>query len=158
MVAADASVATDRDLERGRAPAQRLLRQTPNQRVARRPPAAATATPLIGLHHAAREHGALWLKALADGHKPELIEPAEHGQVRAREARPRGSVRHVEVFRMGSVRTSILGRPRPLPGPRRAEHRARIDVTPRTPSTVKSPFVTNDPPIPCTRPFLRSDP
>src|SRR3954447_20677174 len=84
------------------------------------------------------EHGALWLKALADGHKPELIEPAEHGQVRAREARPRGSVRHVEVFRMGSVRTSIFGRPRPLPGPRRAEHQARIDVTPRTPSTVKS--------------------
>ena len=38
------------------------------------------------------------------------------------EARPRGSVRHVEVFRMGSVRTSILGRPRRLPRHRRAGH------------------------------------
>ena len=28
-------------------------------------------------------------------------------------SRPGGSVRHVEVFRMGSVRTSIFGRPRP---------------------------------------------
>ncbi|WP_205754540.1 hypothetical protein, partial [Arthrobacter sp. CAU 1506] len=30
------------------------------------------------------------------------------------------SVGHVEVFRMGSVRTSIIGRPRPLSGNRRA--------------------------------------
>ena len=31
-----------------------------------------------------------------------------------------GSVGHVEVFQMAGVRTSILGRPRPLPGDRRA--------------------------------------
>jgi hypothetical protein len=29
---------------------------------------------------------------------------------------------HVEVFRMGSVRTPIIGRPRPLPRQRRAVH------------------------------------
>ena len=52
----------------------------------------------------------------------ELVEPAERGQVRAGEAR-RGSVKHVEVFRMGGVGTSILGRPRPLPGHRRADAR-----------------------------------
>ncbi|MCK6211339.1 AAA family ATPase, partial [Georgenia sp. EYE_87] len=32
-----------------------------------------------------------------------------------------GSVGHVEVFRMGGVRTSIFGRPRPLSGDRRAD-------------------------------------
>ena len=37
-----------------------------------------------------------------------------------RSGRREGSVRHVEVFRMGGVGTSILGRPRPLPGDRRA--------------------------------------
>ncbi|WP_222126303.1 hypothetical protein, partial [Rothia kristinae] len=49
--------------------------------------------------------------------KTELIETAEHGQIRSRE----GSVEHVEVFRqMVSVRTSIIGRPRPSPSQRRA--------------------------------------
>ena len=38
-------------------------------------------------------------------------------QVRARE----GSVRHVEVFRTGCVRTPIIGGPRPLSGHRRAQ-------------------------------------
>lgn len=31
-----------------------------------------------------------------------------------------GNVRHVEAFQMGSVRISIIGEPRPLPGYRRA--------------------------------------
>ena len=53
------------------------------------------------------------------GHlQPELIEAAERGQIRASE----GSVRHVEVFQLGSVRTPIIGRPRPLPRQRRADH------------------------------------
>ena len=41
-------------------------------------------------------------------------------QVRAGEARSRGSVGHVGVFRMGGVRTSILERPRRLSSHRRA--------------------------------------
>ena len=53
---------------------------------------------------------------LADDLEAELIEAGERGQVRASE----GSVGHVEVFRMGSVRTSIFGRPRPPSTYRRA--------------------------------------
>ncbi|TXH16784.1 MAG: hypothetical protein E6R06_30425, partial [Mycobacterium sp.] len=40
----------------------------------------------------------------------------------AGEARPTGSVRHVEVFRMRSVGTLIFERPRPLSRQRRANH------------------------------------
>jgi len=49
---------------------------------------------------------------------------AERNQVRARE----GRVRHVAVFQLGGVRTSIIGRPRPLPGRRRA-HRRRLPLS-----------------------------
>jgi hypothetical protein len=49
--------------------------------------------------------------------KTQLVEAAERSQVRAVE----GSVWHVEVFRTGRVRTPIFGRPRPLPGHRRAD-------------------------------------
>ncbi len=44
----------------------------------------------------------------------------EGGQVRAAEAGRRGSVGHVEVFRMDGVGTSIVGRPRRLPADRPA--------------------------------------
>ena len=44
----------------------------------------------------------------------------EGGQVRAAEAGRRGSVGHVEVFRMDGVGTSIVGRPRRLSADRRA--------------------------------------
>lgn len=54
------------------------------------------------------------VEALAGDLKAELIEPAKLGQIRASE----GSVRQVEVFQMASVRTSIIGRPRRLPGHR----------------------------------------
>jgi hypothetical protein len=60
------------------------------------------------------------LESLPRDFEAELVEAAERGQVSAGEARNRGSVRHVEVFQMGSVRTSIFGRPRPLPDHRRA--------------------------------------
>ncbi|WP_211096889.1 hypothetical protein, partial [Arthrobacter echini] len=53
---------------------------------------------------------------LTDSSQAELIEPAKRGQVRG----SKGSVGHVEVFQMGSVRTSIIGGPRPLPQNRRA--------------------------------------
>src|SRR4051812_38737395 len=63
------------------------------------------------------------LEALTDDLQAEVVKPAERGQVRASE----GSVRHVEVFRMGSVRTPILGRPRPLSGDRRAAARYTLN-------------------------------
>ena len=60
--------------------------------------------------------------------KAELVEAAERGQVRGRERR----VVHVEVFRMGSVGTSILEDLDPYP--------ADGALTPTTPSTAKSHF------------------
>jgi hypothetical protein len=64
---------------------------------------------------------------LAGDLEPELIEAAKRGQVGAGEVRRRGSVVHVEVFRMGSVRTSILGRPRRLSRDRRASRRYTLN-------------------------------
>ncbi|OZB86350.1 MAG: hypothetical protein B7X41_14200, partial [Microbacterium sp. 14-71-5] len=57
-----------------------------------------------------------------------LVAAAERREVRGRE----GSVEHVEVFRMGSVGTPIIGRPRPSSGHRRAQ--------PATRSSAKSPY------------------
>ena len=55
-------------------------------------------------------------RTLADHDQAEFIQAAECGQVRAAE----GSLRHVEVFQMGGVGTSILGRTsKPTPGPTR---------------------------------------
>jgi hypothetical protein len=62
---------------------------------------------------------AISIQALPHDFETELIQARERSQVRASE----GSVRHVEVFQMGSVRTPIIGRPRPLPGDRRADLR-----------------------------------
>lgn len=54
---------------------------------------------------------------LLPGHrKAQPIQQAEGVQVRGAER----SVIHVEVFPVGSVRTPIIGRPRPLPSDRRA--------------------------------------
>jgi hypothetical protein len=79
-------------------------------------PAPATPAILVTVHDAAFQHGPIRLKTLPNGFKAELIQAAERGQVRTGE----GSVGHVEVFRMGGIRTSIIGRPRPSPGQRRA--------------------------------------
>jgi len=111
MPAPGAAVATDRDHERRRPPAQRLVRQLAGHRVTPHALATAAAVPLIGLDDPARQHGPIRFESLAGDFKAELIEAGERVQVRAGE----GNVVHVEVFRMGSVRTSILGRPRRLP-------------------------------------------
>jgi len=79
-------------------------------------PAPATPAIIVTVHDAAFQHGPIGLKTLPNGFKAELVQAAERGQVRA----SKGSVGHVEVFRMGGVRTSIFGRPRPSPGQRRA--------------------------------------
>ena len=64
-----------------------------------------------------RKYTPIGIKSLAGHLQPELVQTGERRQVRGRE----GSVRHVEVFQMAGVGTSILGRPRPLPTDRRAD-------------------------------------
>ena len=131
MPALAAAVAADRDQQRCRPPAERLVRQRPDHGVTREAFAAAASAPLIRLHDPAGEDRAARLQQLAGDLQAELVEPTERGQVRAGEPRHRGSIRHVEVFQMGSVRTSIIGDLDPYPA-RRAEQ-------PPTPSSVMSP-------------------
>jgi len=113
-------VATDRDFQRGRSPAQRLVRESADHAVAGQALAAAAATPPVGRDDPAGEDGSIRLEALPDHGQAESVESGEGGQVRAADAGRRGSVGHVEVFQMASVRTSIFGRPRRLPMDRRA--------------------------------------
>jgi hypothetical protein len=82
--------------------------------------APAATTPLVRLEDPTRQHRTIWVESLAGDFETELVKPAERGQISAGEARTSGSVKHVEVFQMGSVRTSIFGRPRPLSADRRA--------------------------------------
>ena len=92
-------------------------------RPAARSLAAAPAAPLTRLSDPAGQDRAVALEALPDNLEAKLIQPGECGQVRANE----GNVRHVEVFPMGSVRTPIIGRPRPLPSDRHAHHHYTLD-------------------------------
>jgi hypothetical protein len=62
--------------------------------------AAAPSAPLIWFHHAAREDRTIRFKSLSGHAQTEAVESSEGGQVRAAEAGRRGSVGHVEVFRM----------------------------------------------------------
>jgi hypothetical protein len=122
-----ALVAADRDQQGRRSPAQRLVHQPPGDRVARAALAAAAPTPLVRLGDPAGQDRPTRLEPLPEDFQAELVQAAERGQVRASEA----SVKHVEVFRMGSVRTPILRRPRPLPGHRRAARYTLICEEPK---------------------------
>jgi hypothetical protein len=126
MPATGAAVATQGHLDCGGSPAKGFVSKATNDRVAGAAFAAAAPVPLVRFHDSAREHRTVRFESLTGDDEAEFVESAERGQVGAGEARRRGSVRHVEVFRMGSVRTSILGRPRPLPGHRRADRRSRL--------------------------------
>lgn len=117
MPTSTASIATHHDLERRGSPAKRLVSNATHDAVSWSALAAAATAPLIGVRDTAREDGTLRLETLAGRLQPELVEPAKLGQVRTGE----GSVRQVGVFWMDGVGTSIIGRPRPLPG-----HRPRI--------------------------------
>src|SRR5674476_1172560 len=81
-----------------------------------------------------RSSGPGGLDALPDHDQAELVEAGERGQVGDREC----SVGHVEVFQMAGVRTSIIGRPRPLPPHRRASHPVQTHQPATTPSFAKS--------------------
>ena len=122
MPAAGAPVAAHRHQQRRRLPPERLVRQPPEHGVARRTLAAAAAAPLIRLEDAARQHRPIRLETLPEHDQTDLVEAAERCQIRTGE----GSVRHVEVFRLGGVGTPIIGRPRPSPRHRRAHHYTSI--------------------------------
>ncbi len=107
---------------------ERLVRQSTRDRVPRHALDTALPTPRVVLDDAAFDRGPIRLDQLADGDEAELVEAAEHGQVRGRESR----VEHVEVFRDGEhEQLPSSGRPRPLPGHRHAQ--------PTTPTFMKSP-------------------
>ncbi len=114
--AAGALVAAHRDQQCRRSPAQRLMGKPSGHAVARRAFAAATPAPLIGLDDPAGEDRSVRVKPLFEDLETELVEAAERGQVGAGEV----TVRHVEVFLDGQRENFHLGRPRPLPGHRRA--------------------------------------
>ena len=74
--------------------------------------------PPVIIDDPAGHHRPPVLQTLADHLQAELIKAGERSQVSTRE----GSVGHVEVFRVDGVGTSIIGRPRPSPPHRRADH------------------------------------
>lgn len=125
------AIASHPDQERRGPMPERLVRETSRGRPAGGGFRAATATPRVGFGSATLEHGPVVADVLPNNFEAELVEAAEHGQVRGGE----GSVGHVEVFRMASVRTPIIGGPRPTSADRHAQRRA-------TPSAAKSQKTT----------------
>jgi hypothetical protein len=119
--AAGAAVAAHGKQQRRRSPAVRLMRQLPHDGIAGDALATAATAPLVRLDDLARQERTVRLQALTGHDEAELVEPAQRGQVREGEPSNSDSVRHVEVFQMDGVGTSILGRPRPLSRPRRAD-------------------------------------
>ena len=91
-------------------PPVRFVRQAPDYRVTRLALAPAAATPPILTNDAACQHCVVWLNALAGHFQAQVIQARERAQVGA----IKGSIGHVEVFRMDGVGISIIERPRPL--------------------------------------------
>jgi hypothetical protein len=83
---------------------ERRVREPTSDRPSRDTLGAAPATPRVRLHDATLDHRPMQIDPLPNRDEPELVEAAERGQVRGVE----GSVKHVEVFRLGGVGTSIL--------------------------------------------------
>ena len=96
---------------------ERLMREPTSDRVPRNAFRTTPTAPLVRLDNTALQHSPIRLKTLPHGLQAKLIKVAEHGHIRGGE----GSVGHVEVFRMEGVGTSIIGRPRPLPGHRHTQ-------------------------------------
>ena len=119
--AAGAPVAADRDQQCRRPPAQRFVRQPTGHRVPRRTLCSAAPAPPVQLVRIdpAGQHRPVGLPTLTNDLQAEFVQAAECTQIRAHE----GSVRHVEVFRLGGAGTPIIGRPRRLPTHRRAARR-----------------------------------
>ena len=91
-------------------PPVRLVRQAPDHRVTRLALAPAAAAPPVLTNDAACQHCMVWPHALASYFQTQVIQARERAQVGA----IKGSIGHVEVFRMDGVGISIIERPRPL--------------------------------------------
>jgi hypothetical protein len=117
------------------------VRQAPGHGVPRAAFAAATPAPArrIVLLDTAGKHRPVRLQFLPHDDETELVEAAERRHIRGRE----GSVKHVEVFLDGCVRTPILGRPRPLPRHRRADRPRACPAAGYTLNWEEPKYVTN---------------
>ena len=107
-----APVAAHAHMQDRGAPPAGLMRQAPDHRVTQGALTSAASTPPVLTNDAARQHCMVWPHALAGHFQAQAIQARERAQVRA----IKGSIGHVEVFRMDGVGTPIIGRPRPLPG------------------------------------------
>ncbi|TWC03404.1 hypothetical protein FB108_2132 [Brevibacterium jeotgali] len=81
-----------------------FVREPAHHRVPWRPLTSAVLAPLVWFNDSALEHRSVGFQVLSDGLETELVEAAERGQA----GRIKSRVGHVEVFRMGSVGTSIF--------------------------------------------------
>ncbi|MFU0804559.1 MAG: hypothetical protein ACFWTS_03490 [Pseudoclavibacter caeni] len=80
------------------------MRKSADHRVARHAFAPALPAPPVRRHDTTLDHRPIRLQPLPDGLETEFVQTAERGEI----GRNKSRVGHVEVFRMGSVRTSIL--------------------------------------------------
>ena len=112
MGALRAPVATHAHMQDRGTPPVRLVRQAPDHRVTSLALTSAASTPPVLTSNPASQHCMVWPNALARHFQAQVIQARERAQVRA----IKGSIGHVEVFRMDGVGTPIIGRPRPLPG------------------------------------------
>ena len=107
-----APVAAHAHMQNRGTPPAGYVRGAPDHRVTRLALASAASTPPVLTSNPPRQYCMVWPNALARHLQPQAIQACERGQVRA----IKDSIGHVEVFQMDGVGTSIIGRPRPLPG------------------------------------------
>jgi hypothetical protein len=81
VAAVVASVAAHRHLQGGWSPPERLVRQLTDHGAARDTTATAAVAPVVGIDDPASEHGPVGIETLPGHHEPQLVQPAEHGQV-----------------------------------------------------------------------------
>ena len=105
-----APVAAHAHVQNRGAPPVRFVRQAPDHRVTCLALAPAASAPPVLTNDAACQHCMVWPHALASYFQAQVIQVRERAQVGA----IKGSIGHVEVFRMDGVGISIIERPRPL--------------------------------------------
>ena len=91
-------------LRRGRPPPERLVRQPARDHVVHAALTAAPPAPPVIIDNPASQHCTIRLEALPGHLQPETVQAAERRQI----GRGEGTVGHVVVFLMGSVRTPIM--------------------------------------------------